>query len=60
MNTQQLKDQTDYLALLNPPTFELLSTPHQTIDMINQEASENDQQTGGIISCKSIKEGTTS
>ncbi|XP_018563845.1 vascular endothelial growth factor receptor 1-like [Anoplophora glabripennis] len=36
MNTQRL-GQTDYLAMLNSPTFEALSSPHYVNEMVGQE-----------------------
>ncbi|KAJ8922635.1 hypothetical protein NQ315_007667 [Exocentrus adspersus] len=49
MNTQRLQEgQSDYLAMLSPPTFEAICSPHYVNDVISQESLED----SGYLSMK--------
>lgn len=55
MNTQRLEEgQSDYLAMLSPPDFEHLSSPHTYVnDEIKPNASPNPMDTPGYLCMKS-------
>ncbi|KAF2903028.1 hypothetical protein ILUMI_03160 [Ignelater luminosus] len=55
MNTQRLEEgQSDYLAMLSPPDFEHLSSPHTYVnDEIQPNASPNSMDTPGYLCMKS-------